>query len=50
MLPVANGAPPAFGIYPEWTDEAVFDLHAQLPHTVPFIAVAEQLLVRPVCI
>jgi quinol monooxygenase YgiN len=29
-------------------DEAAFELHAQLPHTVRFLAAAEKLLPHPV--
>jgi quinol monooxygenase YgiN len=42
------GEPAAFGIHSEWVDEAAFGLHARMPHTVRFIAAAEQLLGRPV--
>ena len=41
-------APPRFAIYSEWTDEAAFERHAELPHTVAFIAAAEKLLTHPV--
>ena len=37
-----------FAIYSEWVDEAAFDLHAQLPHTVRFLEAAEKLLSHPV--
>ena len=40
--------PLAFAIHSEWVDEAAFDLHAQLPHTVRFLRAAEQLLRHPV--
>lgn len=40
--------PPLFAIHSEWTDEAAFELHAQLPHTVRFLAAAERLLTHPV--
>jgi quinol monooxygenase YgiN len=40
--------PTTFAIHSEWVDEAAFDLHAQLPHTVQFLAAAETLLGRPV--
>ncbi len=39
---------PVFAIHSEWTDEAAFERHAQLPHTVRFLAVAERLLTHPV--
>lgn len=37
-----------FAIHSEWTDEAAFELHAQLPHTVQFLAAAKDLLTHPV--
>ena len=37
-----------FTIHSEWADEAAFERHAQLPHTVRFIAAAEKLLGHPV--
>ena len=40
--------PVEFAIYSEWVDEAAFELHATLPHTVAFIAAAEKLLTHPV--
>lgn len=40
--------PLAFAIHSEWTDEAAFELHAQLPHTVRFLGAAEALLTHPV--
>jgi quinol monooxygenase YgiN len=40
--------PIEFAIYSEWVDEAAFDLHATLPHTVAFIAAAEKLLTHPI--
>jgi quinol monooxygenase YgiN len=40
--------PPIFAIHSEWADEAAFELHAQLPHTVRFVEAAEKLLVDPV--
>lgn len=32
--------PALFAIHSEWVDEAAFELHAQLPHTVRFLAAA----------
>jgi quinol monooxygenase YgiN len=29
--------PSVFAIHSEWIDEAAFDLHATLPHTVQFL-------------
>jgi quinol monooxygenase YgiN len=37
-----------FAIHSEWVDEAAFDLHAQLPHTLRFLEAAEKLLTHPV--
>ena len=41
-------APSVFAIHSEWTDEAAFELHAKLRHTVRFLAAAESLLTHPV--
>jgi len=40
--------PLVFAVYSEWVDEAAFELHATLPHTVRFLAAAETLLTHPV--
>ena len=40
--------PFVFGIHSEWVDEAAFELHARLPHTVRFLEAAKQLLSHPV--
>jgi quinol monooxygenase YgiN len=40
--------PDVFAIYSEWTDEAAFELHARLPHTVRFLEAADKLLTHPV--
>jgi quinol monooxygenase YgiN len=40
--------PMVFAIHSEWADEAAFELHAQLPHTVRFLQAAEKLLTHPV--
>ena len=40
--------PSVFAIHSEWADEASFELHATLPHTVRFLAAAETLLTHPV--
>ncbi len=37
-----------FAIHSEWIDEAAFELHAQLPRTVQFLAAAKDLLTHPV--
>lgn len=36
--------PQVFYIHSRWKDEAAFDIHARLPHTVRFIQRAEPLL------
>lgn len=36
-----------FYIHSRWTDEAAFDLHAKLPHTVHFIQQVEPLIDHP---
>ena len=41
-------APAVFWIHSEWVDEAAFDLHAQLPHTIGFLQDAERLLTHPI--
>ena len=41
-------SPWVFAIYSEWKDEAAFELHATLPHTVRFLEAAEKLLTHPV--
>lgn len=40
--------PITFAIHSEWADEAAFELHAQLPHTVRFLAASEGLLTHSV--
>jgi len=40
--------PAVFFIHSEWVDEAAFDLHLQLPHTVRFTNRAEELLGKPI--
>ena len=36
-----------FFIHSIWADEAAFDLHATLPHTVEFLATMRELVDRP---
>ena len=36
--------PCTFAIHSEWVDEAAFELHATLPHTLQFLAAAKTLL------
>jgi quinol monooxygenase YgiN len=40
--------PFVFAIHSEWADEAAFDLHAKLPHTVRFLEAAKRYLSHPV--
>ena len=40
--------PVVFAIHSEWKDEAAFELHAELPHTVRFLGAAGKLLPHPV--
>jgi quinol monooxygenase YgiN len=40
--------PYVFAIHSEWEDEAAFEFHATLPHTVRFLAAAETLLTHSV--
>jgi len=40
--------PRTFAIHSEFVDEAAFELHARLPHTVRFLQAAEKLLTHPV--
>jgi len=40
--------PLLFAIHSEWADEAAFELHARLPHTVRFLDAAKKLLTHPV--
>lgn len=40
--------PIVFAICSEWVDEAAFELHAGLRHTVAFLRAAEELLPHPV--
>ena len=40
--------PFVFAIHSEWVNEAAFELHAQLPHTVRFLGAAKELLTHPV--
>ena len=39
--------PRIFLIHSRWSDEAAFELHARLPHTVNFIRQMESLVDRP---
>ena len=47
LLAVLAREPLVFAIHSEWADEASFELHATLPHTVRFLAAAETLLTHP---
>ncbi len=42
-----NGDARLFYIHSRWVDEAAFELHAALPHTVRFIELAETLIDHP---
>jgi len=42
------GESPVFAIHSEWANEAAFELHAQLPRTVAFVAAAKELLTHPI--
>ncbi len=37
----------SFTIHSRWQDEAAFDLHAELPHTVAFLTQVEALIDHP---
>lgn len=37
-----------FTIHSEWKDEAAFERHATLPHTIRFLEAADRLLTHPV--
>jgi quinol monooxygenase YgiN len=39
--------PHLFHIHSRWTDEAAFEVHAGLAHTVKFIGVVEELIDQP---
>lgn len=40
--------PAEFAIHSEWVDEAAFEQHARMPHTVGFVEAAEKLLTQPI--
>lgn len=40
--------PLIFAIHSEWVDEASFELHGTLPHTVRFLEAAGKLLAHPI--
>jgi len=40
--------PRLFAIHSEWTDEAAFERHVDLPHTVRFIEASRTLLTHPI--
>lgn len=40
--------PQVFAIHSEWVDEAAFEKHAEMPHTVRFLEAANELLTHPV--
>jgi quinol monooxygenase YgiN len=43
----SNRDPRLFYIHSRWRDEAAFDLHARMPHTVRFIETVEKLVDEP---
>jgi len=43
----SNRDPRLFHILSRWTDEAAFEVHATLPHTVKFIDTVEKLIDHP---
>ena len=44
----SNRDPTLFFIHSRWTDEAAFDTHAALPHTLQFIETVEPLITHEV--
>ena len=40
--------PLRYAIHSEWVDEAAFEYHTQLPHTLRFLRAAEELLTQDV--
>jgi quinol monooxygenase YgiN len=40
--------PVTFAIHSEWVNEAAFDQHSELPHTVRFVHAAEELLTHSI--
>src|ERR1051325_5285115 len=40
--------PREFGIHSEWIDAGAFEVHAGLPHTIHFVAAAQELLTHPI--
>ena len=40
--------PVHFAIHSEWKDEAAFETHARLPHTVRFVEAAKELLTHTI--
>lgn len=40
--------PADFAIHSEWIDEAAFEQHSQMPHTVRFVEAAAKLLAHPI--
>jgi quinol monooxygenase YgiN len=39
--------PRLFYIHSEWSDEAAFEIHAELPHTRRFVAAVSELIAHP---
>lgn len=40
--------PTQFGVHSEWVDEAAFERHVGMPHTMRFVEAAEKLLTQPI--
>jgi quinol monooxygenase YgiN len=40
--------PVTFGIHSEWVDEAAFEEHSRMPHTVEFVSAGEKRLAHPI--
>jgi quinol monooxygenase YgiN len=41
-------APVVFAIHSEWADEAAFERHARMPHTLRFVEVSKELLTEEI--
>jgi quinol monooxygenase YgiN len=46
----SNRDPAVFFVYSRWTDEAAFEVHATLPHTVEFLETLGPLLTHEVAV
>lgn len=43
----ATRGPAVFYLHSEWVDEAAFEEHARLPHTLDFLSVLDELITHP---